>query len=212
MFQANRRFTDGIQFQASYTLSRATDLNQKSTTFTEANSPFDLFDPLLDAGPSNFDRRHKFVASAIFAPNFYKGSKSSLGNYLLNGWSFSPIFIYYSGSPYSGTLDGTSLNRTFGDSHLPNLGRNSFRLPALVNLDARLSKRFKLTETMNLELLAEAFNIPNRTQVSGVETRMYSRAGSATTLTYRSDFGIVTGAQSTLYRERQIQFAARFQF
>ena len=79
-------------------------------------------------------------------------------------------------------------------------------------LDARLSKRFRLTETMNLELLAEAFNIVNRTHVFGVDTTMYQRAGNSTTLTFFNNFGNVTGAQSTNYRERQVQFAARFQF
>jgi hypothetical protein len=65
---------------------------------------------------------------------------------------------------------------------------------------------------MNLELLAEAFNIANRTLVFGVNTTMYNRAGSATNLTFNNAFGDVTGAQSTQYRERQLQFAARFQF
>ena len=212
IFQANRRFTDGLQFQASYTLSRATDTNQNSATFTQSNSPYDILDTSYDAGPSNFDRRHKFVASLVWAPNFYKGGGRSFGNYILNGWSFSPIFTYYSGAPYSGTVQGTSLNRTFGASHLPNIGRNSFRLPALINIDARLSKRFRLSETMSLELLAEAFNIPNRTHVFGVDTIMYQRTGNGTTLNFSNNFGRVTGTSSTLYRERQIQFAARFQF
>ncbi len=212
IFQANRRFTDGLQFQVSYTLSKATDSNQNSATFTEANSPYDILDATYDIGPSRLDRRHKFVASTVWAPTFYKGSKSSIGNYVLNGWSFAPIYTYYSGARYSGTVTGTSLNRTFGGSHLPVLGRNSFILPSLHNIDARLSKRFRLTETMNLEFLAEAFNIVNRTHVFGVESAMYQRAGNATTLTFNSNFGNVTGAQSTNYRERQIQFAARFQF
>ncbi|HKX85009.1 MAG TPA: hypothetical protein VJL58_12375, partial [Pyrinomonadaceae bacterium] len=109
-------------------------------------------------------------------------------------------------------VSGTSLNATFGANHLPILGRNSFKLPNLTNLDVRLSKRFKLTETMNLELLAEAFNIVNRTHVFGVETTMYQRSGSSTTLTFNNNFGNVTAAQSTQYRERQVQWAARFQF
>jgi hypothetical protein len=212
IFQANRRLTDGLQLQASYTLSKATDTNQNSTTFTEANSPYDILNGSFDVGPSRLDRRHKFVASAVWAPTFYKGSKSSFGNYLLNGWSLSPIFTYYTGGRYSGAVSGTSLNATFGGNHLPILGRNSFALPALQNIDARLSKRFKLTETMNLEFLAEAFNIANRTHVFGVETTMYQRAGSSTTLTFNNNFGNVTAAQSTQYRERQVQFAARFQF
>jgi hypothetical protein len=212
VLQLNRRFTDGLQFQTSYTLAKSTDVNQNSATFTQTNSPYDIFNIGLDEGPSNFDRRHKFVGSLVWAPNFYKGGKKSLGNYLLNGWSFSPIFTYYSGAPYSGTVSGTSLNRSFGNTQVPILGRNSFRLPALINLDARLSKRFRLSETMNLEILAEGFNLANRTHVFGVENTMYQRAGNATTLTFFNGFGNITGTSSTQYRERQIQFAARFQY
>ena len=212
ILQLNRRFTAGLQFLSSYTLSKSTDTNQNSATFTQTNSPYDILDISFDLGPSNFDRRHKFVTSLVWAPTFYKGSESSFRSYVLNGWSFSPIFTAYSGAPYSGTVSGTSLNRTFGDNHLPNVQRNNFRLPWLINLDARLSKRFKFNETMNLELLAEAFNIPNRTQVFSVDNAMYSRAGNSTTLNYLNTFGTVNGTSSTLYRERQIQFAARFQF
>lgn len=212
VLQANRRFTDGLQFQASYTLSRSTDTNQNSATFTQANSPYDILDGSFDIGVSNFDRRHKFVASVVWAPEFYKGNKSSIGNYLLNGWSLSPIYTHYSGAPYSGNVSGTSLNGTFGGNHLPVLGRNTFRLKPLVNIDLRLSKRFRFSERLSLEFLAEAFNLVNRTHVFGVNTTMYSRPGSSTTLNFNNSFGTITGTDSTLYRERQIQFATRFQF
>lgn len=212
VLQMNRRFTDGLQFQVSYTLSKSTDTNQNSATFTQANSPYDILDQSFDIGTSNFDRRHKFVASVVWAPEFYKGSKNSWGNYILNGWSFAPIITIYSGAPYSGSVSGTSLNATFGGNQVPSLPRNSFRLPSLQNVDARLSKRFKFGERYSLEFLAEAFNVVNRTHVFGVNTTMYSRSGSSTTLNYNTQFGTVTGTDSTLYRERQIQFATRFQF
>jgi len=64
-----------------------------------------------------------------------------------------------------------------------------------------------------VELLAEGFNIFNRTQVTTVSTTMYTISG--TTLNFNSGpsgFGSVTGADSTLFRERQIQLAARFEF
>ncbi len=214
VFQANRRFTDGLQFQASYTLSKATDTNQNSATFTQTNSPYDIFDGSYDPGPTNFDRRHKVVASVVWAPNFYKGSKTSVGNYLLNGWSLSPIFTHYSGSPFNGTVSGATLNGTNGDNRFPLLKRNAFRLPNLQNIDVRLSKRFRLTETVNLEFLAEAFNIVNRTHVFSQFNTLYARTGTLNTgtLTHDTRFGTINGTDSTLYRERQIQFAARFQF
>ncbi|CAN5675224.1 TonB-dependent receptor [soil metagenome] len=209
VLQANRRFTDGLQFQASYTLSKSTDTNQNSATFTQSNSPFDVFDRSFDAGPSNFDRRHKFVVSAVYAPRIYRGDTSSIYNYLLNGWSIAPIYTFYSGSPYDGTVSGQNLNGTFGDNRFPLLERNAFRLPSLHNLDLRLSKRFRFTERYNLEFLAEAFNVANRTHVFGVNSALYIRSGN--TLTFNNNFGQVTSTDSTLYRERQIQFAVRFQ-
>ena len=212
ILQGNRRLTDGLQFLVSYTLAKSTDTDQNSATFTETNSPYDIFDGSFDKGPSNFDIRHKFVMSGVYAPTFYKGSSSSWENYLLNGWSFAPIFTFYSGRPFSGNVSGTSLNAQFGDAFLPLAGRNSFRAPNIINLDARLSKRFKFRETMALEFLAEAFNVLNRTHVFGLNTTLYNRAGTATTLTYNTPFRDTTGADSTLYRERQVQFSARFQF
>jgi hypothetical protein len=220
VFQANRRFTDGLQVQASYTLAKSTDTNQNSATFTQNNSPYDVLDRSYDAGPSNFDVRHKFIVSAVYAPTLYKGSTKSLYNYILNGWSIAPIIAYYSGRPFDGTVSGTSLNGTNGDARFPLNPRNAFRLPNLVNMDLRLSKRFRLTETMNLEFLAEAFNIANRTQVFGVNSALYARGATTTVngvltspLTYQTGFNTdVTSTDSTLYRERQIQFATRFQF
>ncbi len=210
VFQANRRFTNGFQFQMSYTLAKSTDSNQNSATFTQTNSPYDLFDRSYDNGPSNFDVRHKFVASAVYAPTLYKGDKNNFLNYLANGWSIAPIFNFYSGAPYDGTVSGTSLNGSNGDARFPLNDRNAYRRPNIINLDLRLSKRFKFTEKLNLEFLAEAFNVMNRTHVFARNSTLYTRSG--TVLTYNTPFGDITTTDSTLYRERQIQFAARFQF
>lgn len=210
VLQANRRFNKGLQFQASYTLSKSNDTNQNSATFTQNNSPFDVFDRSFDNGPSNFDRRHKFVVSAVYAPTIFKGETNSFYNYLLNGWSIAPVYTFYSGSPHDGNVSGSSLNNTNGDNRFPLISRNAFRLPSIHNLDLRLSKRFRFTERYNLELLAEGFNVANRTHVFGVNTTLYTRSGNV--LTFNPNFGQITNTDSTLYRERQIQLAIRFQF
>lgn len=222
VLQLNRRFTDGLQFQISYTLARATDTNQNSATFTQNNSPYDINDRSYDDGPSNFDVRHKFVASAVYAPTFYKGD-GAFGKYILNGWSIAPIFVYYSGRPFDGTVSGTSLNGTNGDNRFPLNPRNVFRLPSIINMDLRLSKRFKFKERYSLEFLGEVFNIANRTHVFGLQSALFIRAtncfntngittNNANGLCYNPAFGQVTTTDSTLYRERQIQFSTRFQF
>ena len=210
VLQANRRFTNGLQFQTSYTFAKSKDTNQNSATFTQTQSPYDLFDRSYDIGPSNFDVRHKFVVSAVYAPTLYRGSDNTFYNYLLNGWSIAPIYTFYSGRPFDGTVSGTSLNGSNGDARFPLNPRNAYRLPSIHNLDLRLSKRFRFTETLNLELLGEAFNVANRTHVFGVNSTLYTRAGN--TLNANTAFGDITTTDSSLYRERQIQFAARFQF
>jgi hypothetical protein len=76
----------------------------------------------------------------------------------------------------------------------------------------RLSKRFRFTERYNLELLAEAFNVFNTTFTFIQTDLLYSRATGSNTLNFNQAFGTGTESSSTNYRERQIQFAARFQF
>lgn len=212
VFQANRRFTGGLQFQASYTLAKSTDTNQNSATFTQNNSPYDIFNGSYDPGPSNFDVRHKVVVSAVYNPRIYKGSTRSFYNYLLNGWSIAPIYTFYSGRPFDGTVSGTSLNRSNGDNRFPLNPRNAYRLPNIMNVDLRLSKRFRLSEDMNLEILGEAFNLFNRTHVFAENSTLYTVNTTTNVLTFNPAFGQITTTDSTLYRERQVQFAARFQF
>jgi hypothetical protein len=105
----------------------------------------------------------------------------------------------------------------------PGFERNGFRFPKTANVDLRVSRRFKFTESMNLEVLAEAFNLFNRVNVTNRGTRLYSigtaAAGNAQglpvgtpILTFDPTFTVPNEAGNTIFRERQIQFAARFEF
>ncbi len=220
VLQANRRLTNGLQVQASYTLAEARDTNQASITFSVNNSPFNVFDQSTERGTSNFDVRHKFVASAVYSPDVKLENK--FADSVLSDWTIAPIYVYYTGRPLTGFTSGNSpiattaggINGSAGASRLPLAPRNSFREPNLWNMDLRLSRRFSFSERYKLEFLAEAFNIFNRTQASSFNTTFYTVGGTAAvpTLTFNSNFQVVNEASSTLYRERQIQFAVRFQF
>lgn len=223
VLQANRRLTRGLQFQTNYTLSRASDNGQSSVTFTSNNLPFNAFDQQNEDGLSNFDRRQKFVASVVYSPNPFSDGAAK---HIFNGWTFAPILNAFSGQRFTGNISG-SINPTsfgFASSQTPGGGvngsggatrfalipRNFFKQPNIWYVDARLSRRFSLTEKMKLEFLVEGFNVFNRTQVTGVNSTIYSLSG--TTLTFNAPFGNTTGADSTLFRERQVQLAARFEF
>ncbi len=105
---------------------------------------------------------------------------------------------------------GGGINGSGGATRYPGLARNFFKQPPIKYLDLRLSRRFSLGEKAKIEVLGEAFNFFNRTQVTSVNTTLYNLSGS--TLTFNPTFGTTTGADSTLFRERQVQLAVRFEF
>ena len=237
VLQANRRLTDGLQFQTNYTLSRSYDNGQTSQTFTANNVPFNAFDQAGENGLSAFDRRQKFVASVVYNTNFKGGSGTSRA--ILNGWTIAPILNAFSGARFTPTISGTvspvnnfgfpagtvtqagGINGSNGSNRFALLPRNFYKQPKIWYLDMRISRRFSITEGTKLELLAEGFNLFNRTQVTTVSSGIYSidTTGSGASpkpfLNFSSGpsgFNSVTGADSTLFRERQVQLAARFQF
>lgn len=234
VLQANRRLTKGLQFQTSYTLAKATDTGQVSQTFTATNLPFNVFDPTSEAGTSNFDVRHKFVASVVYNPTFFgENSNNKVGRALFNGFTISPVVQLYSGRPFTGFVSssasgtqGGGFNGSNGQARFPLSPRNGFRQPSIKNFDLRVSRRIRLGETANLELLANIFNLFNSTQAAGVSTTFYSGASGAqpsttvingvtyTNLFYQTPFGTINdaGGGSSFYRERQVEFAVRFQF
>lgn len=79
-----------------------------------------------------------------------------------------------------------------------NLGRNHFVGPKYVNLDAALSRRFPIRETLNLQLRLEAFNVLNHPNFNN----------PSTTAINSSSFGKITVAQAA----RIFQGAIKFNF
>jgi Carboxypeptidase regulatory-like domain/TonB dependent receptor len=239
VLQANRRLTNGLQFQSSYTLSRAQDNGgaQSSATFTPGFSAlFDPFDASGDDGLSPFDRRHKFVASVVYNTDFKNLSGASA--HILNGWTIAPIVNMFSGFRFTAvtnafTPPGTAATpNTFGSSQAGGINgsngslrfgltpNNAFHAPSVKYVDLRLSRRFTIKENAKIELLAEGFNIFNRTQVTGVNNRMYVLSSPTTGPNANTVIGTFDPTFSTpsdlsngfFFRERQIQLAVRFEF
>ena len=96
-----------------------------------------------------------------------------------------------SGQPYSalvnGDLNGDGNTR---NDEAPGFARNSFRLPTQVSFNPRVSKRIPIGPVA-LELIAEAFNLFNRTNLIGVQQNYYNFAGG--TLTRVATFGTPCG-------------------
>jgi hypothetical protein len=115
LFQKN--FTKGLQFQASYTLSKTMD---NASSFESALNPLN-FDATY--GLSAYDARNRFVFNYVWdlpVPKFdgFKGK-------LLDGWELSGILTFQSGFPIRITsqddveeLDSTFLFETPGEPNL----------------------------------------------------------------------------------------------
>ena len=239
VLQANRRLTKGLQFQTSYTLSRAQDNggSQSSATFTPGfSSLFNPFDAVGENGLSPYDRRHKFVASVVYNTNFESLKNNKVARAILNGWTIAPIVNIFSGARYTAVTNSFSTSSTFGAS--PNGGvngsngslrfallpNNSFHMPPTKYVDLRISRRFTIKENAKLEVLAEGFNIFNRTQVTAVNSRMYVLCtgtgatgacpfGTGVFATFDPTFGTPSDlSNGFFFRERQIQLGVRFEF
>ena len=85
----NQRFTHGLQFNASYTLSESKDTNSLSSQGIVVQDSNNIDG---DYGPSDFDARHRYVLSALWELPFK-------GNGLKEGWQISIISQGQSGSP-----------------------------------------------------------------------------------------------------------------
>jgi hypothetical protein len=156
--EVKKRFSQHYTFLANYTWSKAID---NVTDFNISYSSLNNTNLALDRGPSTFDQRHKITFAGIL--------ESPWKNPALSGFEFSPIVRYNSGQPFN-LLAGTDLN---GDNNAntdrpPGAGRNTGLGPDYFDFDARLTRKIKVTERVNLQLMAEAFNLFNRTNYSGV--------------------------------------------
>jgi hypothetical protein len=208
-----KRFSKGIQFDASYVLSKSLD---SSSTYTLGGSLTDPFNPEHDYGRSSWDRRHAFVVSGVWSLPFYKSQPSVAGR-VLGGWNLSWITTIYSGAPLSFSsgqdtqLTGQSTSRADivgnpkrshssvddmlaeffntdafavpGPGSPGTSGRGILSGPADVSTDLAILKDITVTERTRFQFWAEFLNAFNNTNFSNPTTSMSS-----------GNFGRITGA------------------
>jgi hypothetical protein len=102
--RAEKRFAEGLSFQASYTWSKAID-DASTTESSFSNTPpgarlQDAFDTKAERGRAAFDIRHNFVASATYElPRW--SSLTGVSDKLVNGWEITGILTTRTGFPFS---------------------------------------------------------------------------------------------------------------
>ncbi len=133
-------------YRISYTYSKA--LDDVGEFFFSA--PIDNYNLWRDYGRSDDDQRHRLV--------FY-------GTVQSHGFQLSGMLQYYSALPFNittgtNTVQGTAARPTI-DGAL--IARNAGSGFDFFNVNARLSRTFRVSERVRLQALAEAFNTLNHT-------------------------------------------------
>jgi hypothetical protein len=223
---ANKKISHGIQFNASYTWSHSIDENSRNNQGVVVQDSNNIFSSV---GSSDFDARHRFVVNAIYDLPFKSNRIVSGWSIapIVSLQSGNPFNIVSSVNTITGIatvrpkllgtpqVTGNPLGNWFVNPNGPLgvfqnpdpgtlgvLGRNAFVGPGFEDVDLALIKNTKVTERMNVQFRADAFDLlnhPNYGQPSGT-------VGSVGTI---GSTRFPTGDSGS---SRQLQFALKLQF
>jgi hypothetical protein len=186
----NRRFSNRLAFQASYTWAHAIT-NVPLTSFTGATS--DPFNYDLDRGDADLDRRQMFVTNAVYElPSFQRWG--AVANQVLGAWQFNAIASFLGGTPIDVLSNANTAGLRTGGNQRPDLilgvpiylhtgdkrqflnpaafalpaagkfgtlGRGSIRGPSTKNVDFSVNKNWRFREHYGVQFRAEMFNAFN---------------------------------------------------
>jgi outer membrane receptor protein involved in Fe transport len=208
--ELKKRFTGGLQASLAYTLGKVEDTVPDATAVVpnsgdDAKFTSNPADFEADRAPGNNDQRHRLVLSGYWDLGYWREAQGA-AKALLDGWSLSWIASVESGQPYSQVIvndvnrDGNTRNDIVPGA------RNSETTPTRYNIDLRVARRVPLTGRVKLELIAEAFNLLNSTNITSQRNGFYTFTSGV--LVPQSNFGQDLGAADA----RIVQLAAKLTF
>ncbi len=157
-----RQLQHGMYFQLGYTLAKAMDNGPDALVVGRSGNVQDAYATSLEWGPSVTDQRNRFVAAWVAQPAF-KFSQGAL-NRMLNNWSLSSVITTGSGRPVNATMAGDpNGDGNIYNDRLPGYRRNAFLGPDYFSTDMRITRNIRCGEHVVWSLMAESFNVFNRT-------------------------------------------------
>lgn len=227
------RLTHGLQFQMSYTWSKAIDNVSEATDVGAGDSNQTSPDESFARGLSRFGTRHRFTFNGSYLLPIFSERKDLVGT-LLGGWRFAAVVKIASGTPFTVTdstwtafygfawrpvlVDGSVNGRTVDD---PNASKDQLpasafrrRTPADSDRDLVGRNTFFTDGIRNLDLglyksfrLAWDHQLTVRVEVYNVFNRV--QFGIPVNDFNSTNFGALN---STLNSPRTLQLAARYSF
>ncbi|MDD5564041.1 MAG: carboxypeptidase regulatory-like domain-containing protein [Thermoanaerobaculaceae bacterium] len=244
-----------LSWDLSYTHADSIDY-ETNTRSTSTTFIIDPNNPRLSEGPSDNDVKHRVVGDVIYrlpwgfevsAVAFWHSGfpYTAAISFTCSGCTansltgqpqtsqaanYTPVFVDGSGAIIDLTQANGMTLPQFSDflaaQNARLIQRNSFRQPSVYDLDFRLSKTFRLTHGVKLEVLGEVFNALNRNMrvVTGANQDLfrvtYTKSTGKYTITKYTNtvngkalntFGLVQGYSGEV-NPRQLQLAVKISF
>lgn len=175
----NKRFSQGVSLGFAYTWSHVIDDAPDATAVVpgtdDAKLVYNPLNPRADFSSGLNDVRHRVVINATAESTPYVSNWGRTARFLAGGWEISGITSYQTGQPYSAFIN-TDLNNDGNRSNerVPGSSRNTYRLPSILSVDPRITRNVAVSERLNIKLIAEAFNVFNRQNITSVRTTLYN--------------------------------------
>ena len=215
-FDLQKRFSNNWQSRISWTHGMVKDNKPDATAVVPFSSGDDakyISDPLNidhDYTYGDNDVRDRVVLSGVWSLDSYaQGLKSSVMHALASGWTISGIVSYQTGQPFTPNV-GTDLLNDGNPSNdiAPGFTRNSMRLPSQFSVDPRITRDIPIFAGARLQLIAEAFNVLNKHNVTAVNRTFYSFNSTTNTFAPLTTFGTPTATSG----QRIVQLAGKVTF
>lgn len=211
-----KHFTNNWQARLAWTHATAKDNKPDATAVVPFSSGDDAkyaSDPLnleKDFSFSDNDIRDRIVLSGVWSLDSY-GQHLTNGfvHALATGWTISGIVTYQSGYPFTPVVNSDLNNDGNASNDLaPGYKRNSLRLPSFFSIDPRVTRDIPMFGGAKLQLIAEAFNLTNRHNVSAVNRALYSYNSTTQVLSPIASFGLPSATAG----QRILQLAGKVTF
>jgi len=230
-----RRLSHHLSINSSYVLSKGVAYKGNAAAFrNRPSNPLDPFNP-VDFGPVPTDERHRFVFSSVYempwgfqvAPIFQAASArpydgiegsdvlgigSGRGNYSIVVPNSDPSNFTWSRTTVSPTTGTTGLtnadlrNCLFVTKTCRGIGFDTLRGSPFINMDLRAAKNLKLGERMNLQLLAQFFDLFNRANFGN------NFSGNIRSSQFLQHTGFITPSGVVVPKSFRAEFGAEFRF
>jgi hypothetical protein len=167
-----KQLSRGYEVFTTYTWSHAIDdAPEQNNIDAGSNLLSDPTNRRRDRANSLTDKRHVFNMTGVLMPEFKSANKTA--NYLLNHNRLSFGIVASSGDLFNmGSNLVLNKDSTEGSAFQRPLfvGRDTIRAGYPVEINARYSRLFPVTEKKSVEFLAETTNLGNRLNVTGLNS------------------------------------------